>query len=311
MRIGVIGLGTIGQTHLSALRHVGAQIFGADPSEAAQARSRQYTARSFADYRDLLSSADLDGVVIATPPQTHREIAVAALSGGLGVLCEKPMAVTLDDCEAIAASVREARGPFQVGFCHRFQPQVRALRGLLTSGALGPPLLVSISFVHGLTEEGREWITDPARAGGGVVFESGSHAIDLFRHLVGNVDDVRGLIARSPEHVEDTSVVALRSGQTLGTITLCWRAPPWQGLVEVIGSKGRARVDYAGDRVTLRTRLGSETWRYVRTHGGSRFVAQMQHFLACLRGEAQPGPTVSDGLEATRVVLRIYETAIR
>lgn len=246
MRIGVIGLGTVGETHLAALRQLRVkQVFGADPSAAARARASAYVAHCFADYREMFSSADLDGVVVATPPRTHREIAVAALEAGLGVLCEKPLAVTIEDCEAISAAVGNARGPFQVGFCHRFQPQVRALRGLLDSGAIGRPVLANISFIHGLTEQGRQWITDADQAGGGVLFDSGSHAIDLFRYLIGDVDDVHGLIAvldggSRSQRVEDTSIVSLRSGDVLGTIGLSWKTPPWQGLVEVIGSTGRA-----------------------------------------------------------------------
>ena len=81
-RIGVIGLGTIGQTHLAALRQLQvAELYGADPSVSARDSARPHTARSFADFETMLSEAQLDGVVIATPPRTHRDIAVACLDG--------------------------------------------------------------------------------------------------------------------------------------------------------------------------------------------------------------------------------------
>src|SRR5689334_377224 len=124
MRVGVIGLGTVGQTHLAVLRAlaVGA-IYGADPSPAARERARGHVDAACADYRDLLAMAPpLDGVVVATPPRTHRAIVEAALGAGLGVLCEKPLALSLDDCRAIGERVEAAGRPFQVGFCHRFQP---------------------------------------------------------------------------------------------------------------------------------------------------------------------------------------------
>jgi len=175
MRVGIIGLGTIGETHLAALRQLRVtEIFAADPSAAARARATYFAVHCFADYREMLSGVNLDGVVVATPPRTHREIAVSALDAGLGILCEKPLAVTIEDCDAISTAVANAGGPFQVGFCHRFQPQVHALRELLDSGAIGRPVLVNISFIHGLTEQGRQWITDAAQSGGGVLFDSGS-----------------------------------------------------------------------------------------------------------------------------------------
>ena len=170
---------------------------------------------------------------------------------------------------------------------------------------------MNIGFVHGLTEEGRQWIVDPEHAGGGVLFDSGSHAIDLFRYLIGDIDDVHGLTGvLAAGRVEDASVVCLRSGNVLGTITLSWKTPPWQGLVEVIGTRGRARVEYEGERVRLRALIGEAPWRVVRTSSVSRFVLQMRQFLACLRGEDTPRAGVRDGLEATRAVLRIYEGTI-
>jgi predicted dehydrogenase len=309
MRIGVVGLGTIGETHLAALRQLGVdEILGADHSATARERAQVYTARCFADYREMISTAALDGVVIATPPRTHREIVVFALAAGLGVLCEKPLAVTLDECEVMAAAVANARGAFQVGFCHRFQPQVRALKRLIDTGAIGQPVLVNISFIHGLIEQERQWITDPEQAGGGVLFDSGSHAIDLFRYLIGDIDELHGFTTalKEPPRVEDASIVCLRSGGVLGTVALSWKTPPWQGLVEVVGTHGRARVQYDEDRVSLRIRAGDASWRSLRTPLVSRFVAQMRHFLASVRGDEAPQASVRDGLEATRAILQVY-----
>jgi predicted dehydrogenase len=314
MRVGVVGLGTVGQTHLAALRALGIdRVFGADVSSAARQRAGDSGVECFADYRDLLAlRGGLDGLVVATPPRTHRQIAQAALSAGAAVLCEKPLALTLEECEALAADAARSPRPFLVGFCHRHQAEVRALRELLDSNAFGRLVLVNIAFVHGLSEHGREWITHPADAGGGVLFDSGPHAIDLFRFLAGSVDEVHGLTAvlDSVGRVEDTTVACVRSGSVLGSLVLSWKTPPWRGLVEVVGSSGRARVEYVEERVTLRVERGRARARSTRlselSGGDSRFVAQMRHFLACIRGEEPPCATVLDGTEATRTILRIY-----
>jgi predicted dehydrogenase len=304
-RIGVIGLGTIGLTHLAALRHLGVSvILGADPSAAARNRASAYTSRCFVDYGHMMSSTELDGVIIATPPRTHCEIALATLAAGVGVLCEKPLGLTLEECETIASATESSRGPFLVGFCHRFQPQVRALRKLIDREVLGQVVLANISFAHGLTEHGREWIVDPEQSGGGVLFDSGSHAIDLFRYLIGDLDDVGGVTAGAG--IDDTCICVLRSGKTLGALTLSWKTPPWLGLVEVVGTEGRARVEYDGDRVRLKTRALDGDWRGVRTSREDRFVRQIRHFLTCLRGEEAPLANARDGLAATSAILRIY-----
>src|SRR5205823_14425190 len=129
------------------------------------------------------------------------------------------------------------------------------------------------------------------------------------------VDEMHGLTAvlggaTASERVEDTSIVSLRSDDVLGCIALSWKTPPWEGLVEVVSSAGRARVEYEGDRTSLKLRTGNGPWRAVRTPRASRFVYQMRGFLAGVRGvEKAPGASARDGLEATRIVLRIYEEA--
>src|SRR5438046_190680 len=103
MRVGVIGLGTIGATHLAALRQLRVKaIFGADTSAGARERAADSVVHCFVDYREMLSGAGLDAVIVATPPRTHRAIAIAAVDAGLGVLCEKPLALSLEDCETIS-----------------------------------------------------------------------------------------------------------------------------------------------------------------------------------------------------------------
>jgi predicted dehydrogenase len=305
LRIGVAGLGTIGQTHVAALRDLGVPVSGADPSPAARDRLRQDLVECYASWEQLLENGQLDGLVIATPPRTHRQIATAALEAGLGVLCEKPLALTVDDCQAIESAAVQSGRPLFVGFCHRFQPQVSALRELLHAGALGELRLVSVSFVHGLSLEGRAWIAERNEAGGGVLFDSGSHALDLFRYLAGDVDAVRGLSVGAA--VEDMCVVSLRADHVLGTVTLAWNTPPWRGTVEVIGSRAQARVDYEGDAARLRLRVGDGPWRSVRTARTSRFVLQMRSFLKALRGGPSVAATAFDGKEATRLILSVYD----
>jgi predicted dehydrogenase len=311
LRVGVIGLGTIGRTHLAALRQAGiAELAGADPSPLArEAARRSFGIADYSDYRRMLDDERLTAVVVATPPRTHRELALLAIERGLGVLCEKPLALTVEECEDLVAAAQQAQRPFAVGFCHRFQPQVQSMRAMLLRGDLGAPILFHAAFVHGLTETDRSWLKDPAQAGGGVLVDSGSHAIDLFRYIIGEVHDVRGLTDLGfldPGTVENSCVAVLRSGAVVGGIELSWRAPPWEGCVEVVGDGGRARVDYDGQSAQLHVRAQGAGWQQIPTDTTDRFAAQVAHFLACLRGDAAPLATAADGLEATRTWLRLY-----
>ena len=103
--------------------------------------------RCLADYRDLLETAGLDGVVIATPPRTHRDIALAALAAGARRAVRKAARTDAGRLRSHRRRRRERRGPFQVGFCHRFQPQVQALLGLIRSGSIGDRSWSTSAFV--------------------------------------------------------------------------------------------------------------------------------------------------------------------
>jgi predicted dehydrogenase len=314
-RIGIVGLGFAGRTHLAALQSVGVQrIYAADRNP----RNRDWAAQEhgvscYTNYADLLAHEALDGLIVATPPSSHAEMVEEAVRNQVHVLCEKPMAVKLSDCNRIVAAAASSSKITTVGFCHRFEPAVRRLHKLIHDGQLGELVLFRCTFAHDLEEGVRTWLFDPATSGGGVLVDSGTHAIDLFRYLIGEVDDATCFTSRTrssiahQQEVEDSAVLSLRSGQCLGSIALCWRAAPWEGTVETVGLDGRAVVHYGGSKgASLHLRRGASEWQEVPLTHTDRFHLQIEHWLACLAGQQTPLVSVHDGFEATRVLLQGY-----
>src|SRR5262252_1109739 len=217
-RIGIVGLGSAGRTHLAALKSVGVEhIYAADRNP----RNRVWAAQEhgvtcYADYNELLKSQALDGLIVATPPRSHAELVDEAVRSQVHVLCEKPMAVDMRDCDRIVSAASRSSKITTVGFCHRFEPAVRRLHELIQDGQLGELALFRCTFAHDLEEGVRAWLFDPATSGGGVLADSGPHAIDLFRYLIGEVDGVKCLtsLTRSSiaheQKVEDSAVLSLR-----------------------------------------------------------------------------------------------------
>jgi UDP-N-acetylglucosamine 3-dehydrogenase len=194
-----IGIGIISYAHLHAPRyaasiaaHPQARLTGVAGlgvnSEVAQAEANRYTVPYFEHYEDMLSHSDLRAVYVGTEPTRHREVVARASARGLHVLCDKPIATTLEDADAIVALARESGIKLMVPFNPRFQLPLIKVKEALLSGEVGE--LISIYAVkHGrLPTKARgpqnaAWFLDPAQAGGGGFLDIGIHAIDALRWL--------------------------------------------------------------------------------------------------------------------------------
>ena len=315
-RIGIVGLGSAGRAHLAALKAVGVKrIYAADRNPRNRAWAAQEEGvQCYADSSELLADEALDGLIVATPPRSHAEMVDQALRKQVNVLCEKPMAVDMNDCDRIVSAASTSSKITTVGFCHRFEPAVRRLHELIRDGQLGELVLFRCAFAHDLDDGVRTWLFDRATSGGGVLTDSGTHAIDLFRYLIGEVDDVACFTSRTrssvacQQDVEDSAILSLRSGECIGSIALCWRAAPWEGTVEAVGLDGRAVVHYGGSAgASLHLRRGASEWQEVPVAHADRFQLQIEHWLACLAGRQTPLVSVRDGFEATRVLLQGYK----
>jgi predicted dehydrogenase len=318
-RVAVIGCGTIGRTHLEAYRASGVgPVALADADQAAlDAATATYGGRGYLDYRDLILSGEVDAVSVCTPPASHREIVVAALEAGIAVLCEKPMATTVQDADAMAAVAARTGTLLTIGLCHRFQPHIERLRELAQEGELGTTLMFRNRFAGHLGGVEKTWFARPDVAGGGVIFDTCVHSVDLFRYLVGEPERVEALSATRETSlgpalpVEDTAIVILKAGcGTLGVIEASWRTPPGEWTVTLYGTKATATVDYNTGQLRVR-RAGQADWQLVDVPPGNRFERQIASFLACLRGTGPPRVTADDGVAANRILAAAYASAGR
>jgi UDP-N-acetylglucosamine 3-dehydrogenase len=317
LRIGVVGCGGIGQTHLQAYRALGVTPAAlAEPNPAALAAAQaEYGGQPFADYREMLATTALDAISVCTPPATHAEIAEAALAAGMAVLCEKPLAPTVEACESMVAAAARAERLLSVGFCHRFQPHIEQLDRLISAGTLGAIVMFRNRFAGHLRGVEETWFAQPEIAGGGVMFDTCVHSVDLFRYLVGEPVEVQAIASTTATElgpaleVEDSAIISLRTASgALGVIEASWRTPPGEWTVSVYGTAGVATMDYGTNQ--LRVRLESdEGWHAVEVPEGNRFEREIQHFLSCIQGLAAPRVTAADGLAATRILTAAYASA--
>jgi predicted dehydrogenase len=224
VRIGLIGAGAIARRHVGVLSTLeGVELAAVCDSDLARARSLAAGAAAYGSWQELLEHP-LDAVFVCTPPAAHAQPATAALRQGLAVYLEKPLARAGDDGEAIVAAWRESGGVCAVGYQWRSLALIGRVRDELAGAA--PGMLISRSV--GPTEPGRaaSWFGDPA-ASGGILFELGSHDIDLQQALAGPASSVQALSGRGlgagGGALDDAVAVLVRyAGGGLGVISVAW-----------------------------------------------------------------------------------------
>jgi predicted dehydrogenase len=216
--IGMVGYAFMGRAHSQAWRNVAsffelplrprmAAICGRDQAAVAAAATRLGWPAWETDWKRLVQRDDVDLVDVCTPGSSHAEISIAALEAGRHVLCEKPLANTVDEARAMAAAAeRAATGGVRamVGFNFRRVPAVALARELVAAGRLGPIRHVRAAYLasHALDPElPLAWRHQASEAGSGALGDLGAHAVDLAQHLAG--DRIAGVSALTETFVRE------------------------------------------------------------------------------------------------------------
>jgi phthalate 4,5-cis-dihydrodiol dehydrogenase len=188
--LGIVGLGMAGAVMVrAAARHPGFRIAAAAEPQTGprEAFARDFAAHVHSDIRGLCADSTVDAVYIATPHQFHAEHASLAAAAGKHIILEKPMTLTLADCDAIIAAVEKAGVRLVIGHTHAFDPAIRAMRAVIASGELGRLCMIaSWNYTDYLYRPRRPEELDTAR-GGGILFNQVPHQIDVVRLLGGGL----------------------------------------------------------------------------------------------------------------------------
>ena len=248
VRVGLIGLGSMGRNHLRILASMeGARLVAvADPDETALAAATAATgALGFAEPLALLAEADLDAVVIAAPTTTHVGLALAAIDRGIAALIEKPLAATPPEADAIVTASRARGVPIQVGHVERFNPAVLELGRLLGAGWL--------SSVYAITS--RRAGPFPARIRDvGVTIDLATHDVDILSWIA-RERPIR-VFAETAQRIhadhEDLlfGLMSFESG-TVAMLDVDWLTPAKRRQLTVVGEEGMFELDYLTQRLTF------------------------------------------------------------
>jgi len=259
IRIGVIGAGSFSRIHLEDLQKVDvAEVVAICDTvkENADQKAATFNIPSvYYDYKELLARDDIDAVTLPLPDQVHREVAVAALYAGKHVLCEKPMALNLDDCKAMVKAAKETGKQLMVGQIGRYTPAFVTAKEVLDSGIIGDLFFIESEYAHDYSKlSGMSgWRVTPERE---PIIGGGCHAVDLIRMLAGNPEEVFAYANNMslkdwPIHDCSVAIMKFKSGAIgkVFTSTGCKREYTMRTVM--YGTKGTLVFDNTSDKMTL------------------------------------------------------------
>ena len=333
MKILIAGFGSIGRRHFRNLLALGERdivFYRRSPNGTRQNSLDDSEIASYPVETDLQAALAHrpEAVIIANPTALHLPVAIPAARAGCSLFLEKPVSHNLDGIQALEDAVKTGGGTVYVGYQYRFHPGLLKLRELLHAGAIGQPHSVQVSWGEYLPgwhpwEDYRQGYSARADLGGGVVLTL-SHPLDYLRWLFGEVRALWAFTGRQGSldlDVEDSAEIGLRfQSGLLGHLHLDYHRRPPAHWLDVTGSQGVLRWDNADGAVQAwvindgskdnREQEVQEA-RYPAPPGFERnhlFLAQMQHFLAVARRQAEPVCSLADGLQALRLALAVHES---
>jgi len=282
----VVGVGDIARRRVipAILAEPRSVLYGVVTRDARKAEAYPGTV-AWATLDAALQDEAIDAVYIASPVAVHAEQAIAALRAGKHVLCEKPVAMHYAQAEEMVAAGRESGRLLGVSYYRRLYPKLMRAKELIAQGAIGQPVLAEANCHGWLESEERAWLRDPAIAGGGPLYDIGSHRIDAMNFLFGSPQRATGLLSNAVHRmaVEDSATVLVEyAGGVHGVVDVRWNSRVTRDQFRVIGTEGEINLDpLSGPELRVAGRV-----EMLPTHANVHYPLVENFVAAVLDGEA-------------------------
>lgn len=301
-----------------------AGVWDRHPERAEQIARSLSVDRVERDWRALVDDPDVDAVLSFASPDTGHEVCIAAARAGKHVIANKPLAMSLDDAARVVTAVRESGVHLLPAECRqRLGPRLELLRRWFDEGRLGRLESASLVCWAGLPRQWPDdatpgWFADPARTAGGGWIDHAIYQVDLlrwvFREEVTSISAQVANLRHPGLAVEDFGVATVvLSGGAVATLESTWTAPPGSGFQfggTVVGSQGAIRMDGILDRNLVWADLAPLSgWVEVAAAAPHDQGADIDHWAAVIRGDAEPIATVADAWRNLAVCQAFYDSA--
>lgn len=316
--IGIIGAGWFAGEHAKAIAQIpNVRLLGVCSAqlEAAQNFAAAHGGKAYPNPELMLANPHITAVLIATPHHQHANMAILAAQAGKHILLEKPMAHTLEQCQAILQQVEQAGVRLMVGHLPHFEQPMMLAKNLLQQGAIGQPVLGQSTFAkYWMEPNRRDWHLHPD-SGGGMLLTAGIHALDRLLWLMDTpVISVAAQLGAyfHPQQADDGGILFLRmQGGTAGLVSsigYAHGAPSFA--LELSGTQGRLRLDAQGvwlghhGQWRLQPLVLETDWPL------SPLVRQWQEFVQSIEQNQTPAVSGGYAMQVMRVIFAAEQSSV-
>ncbi|WP_449540349.1 Gfo/Idh/MocA family protein [Ferdinandcohnia sp. Marseille-Q9671] len=314
MKIGIISFAHMHATsYASVLKKMkGVTLAGIadDNEERGQKYSKLFDTTYYKNYQELLDS-DVDAVIVTSENSLHHQHVVAAANAGKHVLCEKPLATTLQDMEEMIRVCEQNKVLLGTAFPVRFNTPIQQAKKWLDQGALGD--ILAIKGTNRGTNPGG-WFIDKEKSGGGAVLDHTVHVVDIMRWVTGaEVKEVYAEIGNLyiDHPIDDSGILTMEfTNGMFATLDCSWSRndyyPTWGDVtMEIIGTKGTIKVDAFSQKIDLYSNQEGVKWI---GWGDDMDAGLIEDFVASVKEGRSPLATGHAGLKAVEVALAAYQS---
>ena len=336
IKVGIIGCGKIAQVrHIpeyAANPHV--EVYGFYDLNQARTEelAKKYGGKAYASYQELLADPDIAAVSVCTATHAHAEVTIAALKAGKHVLCEKPMAVTLEECEAMVAAAKESGKYLMIGQNQRLAKAHAKAKELVAQGAIGQVLTFRTIFGHGGPETwsidpgSNVWFFDKTKAAMGAMADLGIHKTDMIQYVLGTkIVKTQAMLTTQDKKdasgnligVDDNAICIYQMEDgVIGTMTASWTYYAAEDNTTVIyGTKGELRLyddpKYSVQQINADgTRIDYQIDQ-IQTNDNQTASGVIDLFAECLVKTEEPEISGENVLHAMKAVFASIESSAK
>jgi predicted dehydrogenase len=321
MKVGIIGAGRQGERRARAILEAGDTLVVMADIDINRATylAEAMNCEATTSWESVIAGKGIDIVVVCTPPNLHEVITVAALNRGKHVLCEKPLARTVEEAERMVEAARINGAKLKCGFNHRHHPGILLAKQWCEEGRIGEITSIRCRYgIGGRPGYEKDWRMNPEISGGGQLMDQGMHVIDLCRWFLGDFTRILGVTATSFWDIyplEDNAFVLLQTekGQTV-QFHVSWTE--WKNLFsfEISGRDGYITIEglggsYGTERVMLGNRAFLKPFQeeQIEFRGkDNSWLEEWREFTTAIAEDRQPLGSGDDGLENLKIVRAVY-----
>ncbi len=309
IRIGLVGAGMMGSTHSKAYQQVeGARVVAIcdNVQQRAATLADRLGAAVYSSVSEMLERIEIDAIDICIPTPQHREVVELAASKGKHILCEKPIASSIEDAEAMIDICERNRVTLMVGHVTRFFPDYQTARKQVKSGEIGSPAVVRLIRSGAFPERG--WYSDYAQSGGPLL-DLAIHDFDYLLWTIGSVKRVFSRQYTSHKQVHALTLLRLENG-TMAHVETSWAYPkgsPFQVALEIAGTEGLLEFNRSDATNVIQYGTGQPQ---LALHALKRnaYVRELQHFIECIKTGQTPLTSGEQAKNALQVSLAALDS---